>query len=160
MPKKSPRTVGGSNSDEWYTSEETLQVAERFAGVSEFTLDVAACAEATCAFTWFAKEDDGLKQKWYGHVWCNPPFSQCGWWVAKAWDEYGDKRVDSITMLLPANRTETSWWQEHVEPWRDRGSLLRTRFLPGRAAFAYPGSKGAVKKGSTFGIVLLNWRKP
>jgi len=159
MPKKSPRAVGGSNSDEWYTSKETLAAARDFACVSRFTLDVAACEEAHVCDEWFGEERNGLALQWDGDVFCNPPFSQCGRWVAKAWEEWNAGRPTTITMLLPANRTETAWWQGYVEPFRDFVVYpLRTRFLPGRAAFAFPGSKGAVKKGSTFGIVFLNWR--
>ena len=25
---------------------------------------------------WFSKEDDGLRQKWHGRVWMNPPYSK------------------------------------------------------------------------------------
>lgn len=64
-----------------------------------------------------------------------------------------------IVMLLPANRTEQSWWQELVEPHRDRpGSPLRTEFIRGRQRFVRASSY-AVEENQRppFGCVLLIW---
>lgn len=156
---RSPRTVGGSNSDEWYTSPDTLNRCKALAGVTAYDLDVAACEEAHCASVWFGQNSgaaqNGLAQAWFGNVWCNPPFSQCAQWIAKAWAEQHNAK--SISMLLPANRTESKWWQGMIEPARLKGDI-EVYFLPGRAAFAHPGSGGVVKKGSTFGLVLIVWR--
>lgn len=129
-------------------------------------------------------------------VWCNPPYSNLGAWVRKAWREFGyhdlgvevnggsgislspngaddapdepkgsvDKAdsastPDLIAMLLPANRVEQAWWQDHVEPFRDRpGSPLRVEFLRGRMRFHrpdwQPGPKG---DRPPFGCALLIW---
>lgn len=66
-------------------------------------------------------------------MWCNPPYSNCGEWVEKAWAE---QEAELVVMLLPANRTEQKWWQEMVEPFRDRpDSPLRTEFIAGRIRF-------------------------
>jgi hypothetical protein len=71
-------------------------------------------------------------------VWCNPPYSGIGDWVQKAWSEY--RRTKGIVMLLPANRVEQRWWQDFVEPFRDRpNSPLSVEFLPGRMRFIKPG---------------------
>jgi len=62
-------------------------------------------------------------------------------------------------MLAPANRTEQTWWQQHVEPYRDRpGGVLRTEFLPGRIRFLAPG-QGVIKPNERppFGCCLLIW---
>ena len=64
-----------------------------------------------------------------------------------------------IVMLLPANRVEQGWWQDHVEPFRDRpGSPLRVEFLRGRMRFERPGWVKP-KKGDRppFGNCLLIW---
>lgn len=85
-----------------------------------------------------------------------------GSWVAKAWSEWeaaGDK-IHQITMLVPANRTEQTWWQEHVEPLRDRpGSPLRVEFLRGRMRFDQPDGWVKPEKGDRppFGLCLLIW---
>jgi len=82
-----------------------------------------------------ATDTRAFAQSWAGErVWCNPPFSDLRPWVVKAWQE--SRGCPVIVMLLPANRCEQRWWQELVEPFRDRpGSPLRTTFLPGRPRF-------------------------
>jgi len=126
-----------------------------------FTLDVAAAAHNTKAPRYFTRADDGLAQSWAGEfVWCNPPYSNLGDWLAKAWAEWPETR--GIVMLLPANRVEQKWWQEHVEPFRDRPrSPLKVEFLPGRMRFIRPdaviGPKG---DRPPFGCALLIWGAP
>lgn len=90
-------------------------------------------------------------------MWCNPPFSDIAPWVRKAWSEF-DASL-GIVMLLPANRTEQSWWQEMVEPYRDRqGSPLRVEFLPGRMRFLRRGqSQIGPNERPPFGCCLLIW---
>lgn len=75
-----------------------------------FTIDVAAAAHNTKCDRFYDRDADGLTQSWAGEtVWCNPPYSDIGPWVRKAWAEHAGARA--IVMLLPANRTEQSWWQ-------------------------------------------------
>jgi phage N-6-adenine-methyltransferase len=126
----------------------------RFGG---FTLDVAAAAHNTKCARYFTREQDGLAHSWAGElVWCNPPYSSIAPWVAKAWAEWEQTR--GIVMLLPANRTEQSWWQQLVEPRRDRGAGLRVEFLPGRMRFLKPG-QGRIgpNERPPFGVCLLIW---
>lgn len=122
-----------------------------------FTLDVAASPHNTKCERFYSVEDDGLVRSWAGErVWCNPPYSSVAPWVLKAWAE---KRAPIIVMLLPANRTEQSWWQEHVEPYRDRAlSPLRTEFLRGRLRFiAHDRVDVGPNERPPFGCVLLIW---
>lgn len=126
-----------------------------------FTLDVAAAPHNARAPRYFTRDDDGLSQSWEGErVWCNPPYSDLRSWVAKAWAEWATTR--GIVMLLPANRPEQRWWQELVEPHRDRiGSPLRTEFLAGRMRFSRPGTViGPKGDRPPFGCVLLIWERP
>jgi phage N-6-adenine-methyltransferase len=138
-------------------------VSERFGG---FTLDVAAAMHNAKCKRFYTAEDDGLSKPWgssfavfHERVWCNPPYSDCGSWVRKAWDEWRRDNCGVIVMLLPANRVEQAWWQDHVEPYRDRpGSPLRVEFLRGRMRFDrpdwQPGPKG---DRPPFGCCLLIW---
>jgi phage N-6-adenine-methyltransferase len=124
-----------------------------------FTIDVAASASNAKCERFFTLDDDGLAQSWAGErVWCNPPFSSIRAWVTKAWQEW--ERVDSIAMLLPANRTEQAWWQDLVEPYRDiPGSPLRVKFLRGRPRFISPGLDRVLpNQRPPFGCCLLLWR--
>jgi phage N-6-adenine-methyltransferase len=135
------------------------RLAERFGA---FDLDAAAAPHNAKAPTFYTREDDGLSQSWSGRVWCNPPYSDCGAWVQKAWAEWRRLTIPAaelIVMLLPANRVEQKWWQEHVEPYRDRpGSPLRVEFLPGRMRFIRPDwTPGPKGDRPPFGCCLLIW---
>lgn len=127
-----------------------------------FDLDVAASAENAKAARFYTAADDGLQQAWPGVVWCNPPYSDISPWVRKAWDEFDAGRATSIAMLLPANRTEQKWWQEHIEPRRDQpGACLSVYFLAGRLRFGHPEGWQVPVKGNRppFGCCLLVWRR-
>jgi phage N-6-adenine-methyltransferase len=126
-----------------------------------FTMDVAAAAHNAKCEDYMTREDDGLAMPWCGSVWCNPPYSDCGAWVRKAWAEWERGSCSRVVMLLPANRVEQAWWQDHVEPFRDKaGSPLRVEFLRGRMRFDRPqaiiGPKG---DRPPFGCCLLIWEK-
>lgn len=124
-----------------------------------FTLDAAASKENHLCDRYFTLEEDGLKQSWAGErVWCNPPYSDIRAWVEKAWRETD---TEVIVMLLPANRTEQRWWQDLIEPNRDRerpGRSLSTHFLPRRINFGARDNLGAWSASSApFGCVLVIW---
>jgi len=134
-----------------------------------FTIDVAASSTNTRCQRYFTKEDDGLRQSWTGErVWCNPPYSDIGPWVEKAWAEWTTGEVGCIVMLVPANRTEQVWWQKWVEPVRDAPDVdLHVEFLPGRQRFIAPGDFvdmfGRPRGGDIrppFGCCLLIWSTP
>lgn len=131
-----------------------------FNTLGPFTLDVAAASHNAKCDRYFTVRDDGLRQSWAGErVWCNPPYSNIGAWVEKAWEEHGT--ADGIAMLLPANRCEQSWWQRHVEPCRDRTGVLRVTFLPGRMRFIRAGEKRVgMNERPPFGCCLLTWDLP
>lgn len=125
-----------------------------------FTLDVAASPRNTKCAKYFTYAEDGLRQRWGGNrdrVWCNPPYSRIGHWVEKAWREH--ELCDGIAMLLPANRTEQGWWQQMVEPYRDRAdSPLAVKFLPGRLRFIAPGAdRVGPNERPPFGCCVLLW---
>lgn len=126
-----------------------------------FTLDAAAAPHNAKVPKFYTRADDGLVQSWAGErVWCNPPYSDLGAWLGKAWSEY--ENTLGIVMLLPANRVEQRWWQDRVEPFRDQaGSPLHVRFLPGRLRFDRPNAVIS-KKGDRppFGCCLLIWDAP
>lgn len=120
-----------------------------------FTVDACALPENAKLERYWSPEQDGLSQDWMGErVWCNPPYSAIEPWVVKA----NERRAELVVMLLPANRTEQRWWQEHVEPQRDRAGGIRCEFLRGRLRFVPP---GGVRVGDNerprFGNCLLIW---
>lgn len=130
---------------------------ERF----DFTLDAAASSDNAKCAKFYTRELNGLVHPWMDErVWCNPPYSEIGPWVEKAWAE--SQLCPVIVMLLPANRTEQKWWQRLVEPYRDRpGSPLTVEFLPGRMRFVKPGQEAiGPNERPPFGCCLLIWTSP
>ena len=177
--KNHPQQVAKNGADDTVDDRGTLPefIEEMEARFGRFDLDVAAAAHNAKAPRYYTLEDDGLSQPWVGNVWCNPPYSDCGAWVSKAWDEWGrtpildasgtrlDRPSDGlrrIVMLLPSNRVEQKWWHEHVEPYRDRpGSDLRVEFLKSRMRFDRPGwVPGPKGDRPPFGCCLLIWEQP
>lgn len=136
---------------------------EKFNDRFAFTLDVAAAPHNAKCSRFFTREDDGLSQSWSNErVWCNPPYSDCRGWVSKAWGEWRKPdRPDVIVLLLPANRVEQAWWQDLVEPFRDRGeSPLSVEFLRGRMRFDRPNAViGPKGDRPPFGCCLLIWKE-
>lgn len=131
-----------------------------------FTLDVAAADHNAKCDNYFTLQDDALRRRWHAvSVWCNPPYSKTpasdlGTWVAKAVEEWRAGRSGRVTLLLPANRTEQAWWQDHVEPFRDRpGSPMSTHYLRGRRRFIQAGAT-EIKPNERppFGLVVVHLR--
>lgn len=151
--------------DDRGTKREFIDALEARFG-APFTLDVAAAAHNAKAPTYYTRAQDGLAQPWSGRVWCNPPYSRevgvmdLGTWVRKAWSEWERGECERIVMLLPANRVEQAWWQDHVEPHRDRPwSPLTVEFQRGRLRFDMPPDWEKPEKGDRppFGLCLLIW---
>ena len=137
--------------DRWTPPDLWGKLNDRF----EFTVDVASSDSNAKCDRHYTLETDGLAQDWSGErVWCNPPFSNIRPWVEKA-----HATTDALVVILcPANRTEQGWWQEFIEPHRDRGGRLTVEFLAGRTKFVLPRGEYA-EKGNTppFGCCLLIW---
>jgi len=144
---------------------------ERF----RFTVDVAAAPHNAKCERYYTREQDGCAQSWAGErVWCNPPYNaiDLAAFTEKAWREWptspfstphgpNPDRAELIVMLVPANRPEQAWWQDYVEPYRDRpGSPLRVEFLRDRRRFIRH-DKGHTKvmpnERPPFGVALLIW---
>lgn len=186
MRRAKPRQDSGrptAESDEWFTPPYVFEPIHR---ELRFTVDVAATKESAKVPRFYTQADDGVAKRWAGErVWCNPPYSNIGAWVAKADVEM---RLPSdhlppqlIAMLLPASKTEQPWWQERVEPYRDLANTherahgriwrysdtrlfrpfeLESRFLAGRIPFGFPGQPEGGQGGSGFfASVLLVWRR-
>lgn len=101
----------------------------------EFHFDVDVCADASNAKApmYYTQEVDGLKQRWQGTCWMNPPYGrEINLWVCKAFSHAftGDA---TLVCLLPA-ATDNRWWWTYCR----RGEV---RFLPGRLRFETEGRK-------------------
>lgn len=106
--------------DEWLTPPHVLRV------LGDFDLDPCAPVERPwdMAAHHYTIEDNGLRQPWFGRVWCNPPYGkEVGRWLNRLAD-HGDG------IALTFARTETDMFVEQV--WRRADALL---FLFGRLYF-------------------------
>lgn len=126
---------------EWETPPELFRALDEEYG---FTLDVCANEENKKCEKFFSRAEDGLKQKWSGVCWCNPPYGrEVGAWVAKAAKEAGERTT--VVMLLPA-RTDTKWFHRYIY------GHAEVRFLPGRLKF------GGSKNGAPFPSMITIFR--
>lgn len=123
--KFSDSALTSSKSDEWSTPDDLYQLLnDEF----HFTLDPAATKENTKCKKFYTKEDDGLKQDWFGEtVFLNCPYSEIKEWTAKSELE-GCKHGTTVVMLIPA-RTDTKYWHKYVK------YASEIRFLKGRLKF-------------------------
>lgn len=113
-----------------------------------FDVDTAASDENTLCDHWFTEEEDGLKQKWWGTTWTNPPYSEVAKWVEKAHDEVSIGRVETAVLLVAA-RTDTRWFWNFAR-WGE------IRFLPGRLRFEHP---NGAKHSAPFPSAVLIFRR-
>lgn len=98
-----------STTDLWATPQEFFDHLDQEFG---FELDVCALpGNAKCA-RFFTPEIDGLKQKWTGVCWMNPPYGRviCEW-IRKAYES--SCQGATVVCLVPA-RTDTRWWHDYV----------------------------------------------
>lgn len=106
--------------DEWLTPPHIIQA------LGEFDLDPCSPIERPWATAkhHYTVLDDGLKQGWFGRVWCNPPYGlEAAVWLNKLADH-----GNGIALIFA--RTETKMFFEHV--WNKADAVL---FLEGRLYF-------------------------
>lgn len=96
-----------SKTDLWATPQDFF---DKYNQIYNFDIDVCALPENAKCLIYFTPEQDGLKQKWSGKCWMNPPYGRTiKHWVKKAYESSLDGCV--VVCLLPA-RTDTSWWHD------------------------------------------------
>ena len=130
-----------SDKDNWETPADLY---EEWNNKFHFTLDAAADASNAKCSQYFDIETDGLKQKWNGIVWVNPPYSRkVDDWIKKAIRE----TLNGVTtvMLLPA-RTSNNWFHDYID------GRYKYYFIRGRLKFV------GAKSGAPFPsmIVIFN----
>ncbi|EPZ0269679.1 MULTISPECIES: DNA N-6-adenine-methyltransferase [Serratia] len=100
---KNGKKHGGS--DEWATPHRVYSNLHR---EFSFTVDAAASEENALHPTYWSADNNALNQCWEGHtVFCNPPYSMCGEFLAKA------STADCSVMIVPA-RIQAAYFLEHV----------------------------------------------
>jgi phage N-6-adenine-methyltransferase len=131
-----------SATDLWATPQDFFDEINRN---YQFELDVCALPENAKCKRFFTPENDGLKQKWSGVCWMNPPYGRnIGAWVKKAYDSA--QSGSTVVCLLPS-RTDTKWWHDYCL----KGKIT---FIKGRLKF------GDSKNSAPFPSVLVVFDPP
>ena len=91
-----------SGDNEWYTPGRYVEAARAVLGSIDLDPASSAIAQKTVeAAIFFTEKQDGLKQKWSGKVWCNPPYAnpQIQHFTDKLLSEYAAGNVTAAVML-------------------------------------------------------------
>lgn len=136
--------IGGHHSavmgkDEWLTPPDLL------ASLGQFDLDPCAPVSPPWATAkrMFNINDDGLKQPWFGRVWCNPPYGrEAGAWLRRCADH-----ENAIALIFA--RTETDMF--FTEVWQRATALL---FLRGRLHFHHVDGSRANNNGGAPSVLI------
>jgi len=118
-------------STEWVTPKELY---DRLNKVFKFDLDPCTTEENPLNTpVWMTKRIDGLKQRWEGNVFVNPPYNQeIKKWLQKAISEIEKGHVNNVVFLLPA-RTDTKWFHDYIYA-KPKVQII---FLKGRVKFRF-----------------------
>jgi phage N-6-adenine-methyltransferase len=117
-------------------------MSTRFGG---FTLDPCATVENAKCPNFYTQEQDGLRQRWTGRVWCNPPYGRTiGLWLEKARQSVRAGDAELVVCLVPA-RVDTRWWNNFCAD-------TEFEFLRGRLRF------GGAKNSAPFPSAVVVFR--
>ena len=116
--------VFSRQSDEWETPDDLYaELDQEF----HFTHDVCASHVNRKHMPYYTIEDNALEQAWSGVCWMNPPYSQVGEFVRRAY--HAMRAEGAIVVCLVPSRTDTKWWHRYVE------GKAEIRFIKGRLKF-------------------------
>ncbi|UCQ53306.1 phage N-6-adenine-methyltransferase [Edwardsiella tarda] len=117
-----------------------------------FWLDAAASESNALCAKYLTEEDNALGCEWEsaGAIWCNPPYSKIGPWVAKA-AEQSDRQIQTVVMLVPEDMS-VGWFSEALK------TVDEVRVITGGRVNFVHAVTGAEQKGNSKGSMLLIWR--
>ena len=107
------KVTKNSGNEEWYTPPVFIEAARK--AMNGIHLDPASndCAQEWIrAQRYFTKQNDGLRQRWMGNVWMNPPYGAgvVSAFVSKLIEEIDAGNVNRAIVFVN-NCTETKWAQ-------------------------------------------------
>jgi phage N-6-adenine-methyltransferase len=125
--------------DEWRTPRWLFDVLH---GIFHFTVDAAANADNALLPRHWDREQNALQQDWSRErVWCNPPYSRPGPFLAKA------ETAQLAVVLLPGNCLTTHYAHDHPP--------CHVAVPRGRLSFESPDGQGGQAGAAPFGSVLF-----
>ncbi len=134
---------------EWYTPRYIFDAL----GV-EFDLD--PCSPGKDIVPWipakehFVRQDNGLRKRWVGNVWMNPPYfaDREQWWSRMMMHNHG--------IGLAYARTDTQWFQQYVR-FADSICFIdeRVRFICAEEAGRYAKGIDVEKRNGNVGSILI-----
>lgn len=144
-------TIFSHESEEYYTPARYVEAAREVMGVID--LDPASCERAQewiGAETFYTVADDGLKRRWLGRIWLNPPYSKTGnrsnqdIWSAQLIEQY---RAGNVTeaILLVKSAMGYKWFENLWCSWPTCFARKRISFIRSNGD-----DKGQSKMGTAF----------
>ena len=119
------KTLFSQNSDEWATPTDIFEALD---AEFRFTLDPCSTDQNHKCTLYYTQSENGLLQNWGGQsVFCNPPYSDIGAWVEKAYREA--MQDNTVVVLLIPSRTDTKYFHDFIY---HRSEI---RFIRGRLKF-------------------------
>lgn len=123
-------SLTSSASEEWYSPPWLIDLARLVMG--GINLDPASNKVAQQwigAETWYGIKDDGLKQRWQGRMWLNPPYGgQIGQWTVKAIEAYESSEIEQA-ILLVRSAPGSAWFQQLAAKCASCVTDKRIRFI-------------------------------
>ncbi|XEH50486.1 phage N-6-adenine-methyltransferase [Edwardsiella tarda] len=117
-----------------------------------FWLDAASSDHNALCSQHLTESDNALLCDWnsVGAIWCNPPYSKIGPWVAKASIE-SEKQRQPVVMLVPEDMS-VGWFTDALK------SVDEVRVITGGRINFVHAVTGSEQKGNSKGSMLLIWR--
>lgn len=109
---RAPHVSHNSGENEWYTPPDIIERARRAMGAIDCDPASSQIANKNIkADVYYTTKDDGLKQKWKGRVWLNPPYSNplCSQFCEALTNKFIESEIDQACVLVN-NATETGWF--------------------------------------------------
>lgn len=119
LEKDGPRAHTSAESVEYGTPDEWLDVARLV--LERIDLDPFSCPKANDrvgAAAFFTKEQDGLKQRWRGRVFMNPPGKgDMGPATYKLFEELVAGHIECAFVVVFNAHTGRAWWEPYRRHW-------------------------------------------
>lgn len=126
-------------------------------------LDVCADGKNTKCISFFTKKDNALERNWLLEdsdgaiyvvdIWCNPPNSQLGAFIRKAFEQHR-KFGMRIMMIVPTNVMSSDAWWDGVEIPKDEGFKIKYKPIYHRIEFLDKGKKPESSARNAYLVVI------